>query len=204
MSTAPPNPVIERILDAADHLFYREGIQAVGVDALAAAASVSKRTLYKHFASKDALIVAYLLRRAARMTALDGPPLQQILGVFEGLERVLGGRSFRGCPYVNAVAELGGDPAHPAVAVVKDIKLGRRDWFESRLRALNATDPARLADQIALLVDGAITTSMVRGGDPQAAVSAREAALVLLRSAGVKAAASTPRTVKRTTSTSTT
>ena len=57
MSTASPNPVIERILDAADHLFYREGIQAVGVDALAAAASVSKCTLDKHFASKDALIV---------------------------------------------------------------------------------------------------------------------------------------------------
>lgn len=185
MNAAPPNPVVERILEAADRLFYREGIQAVGVDTLAAAANVSKRTLYKHFASKDALIVAYLLRRAARMTALDGSPLEQILGVFEGLERVLGGRTFRGCPYVNAVAELGGDPAHPAIAVVKDIKLGRRDWFESRLRALNANDPARLADQMALLVDGAITTSMVRGGDPQAAVSARAAALILLGAAGV-------------------
>jgi AcrR family transcriptional regulator len=202
MSAPTPNPVMERILNAADQLFYREGIQAVGVDALAAAANVSKRTLYKHFASKDALIVAYLLRRAARMTALDGPPLQQILGVFDGLERVLGGRSFRGCPYVNAVAELGGDPAHPAMAVVKDIKLGRRDWFETRLRTLNATDPSRLADQMALLVDGAITTSMVRGGDPQAAVSARAAALVLLKDAGVHAAASTPRPARRSPSTS--
>jgi AcrR family transcriptional regulator len=202
MNAPPPNPVMERILNAADQLFYREGIQAVGVDALAAAANVSKRTLYKHFASKDALIVAYLLRQAARMTALDGPPLQQILGVFDGLERVLGGRSFRGCPYVNAVAELGGDPAHPAMAVVKDIKLGRRDWFETRLRTLNATDPARLADQMALLVDGAITTSMVRGGDPQAAVSARAAALVLLKDAGVHTAASTPLPAKHSPSTS--
>jgi AcrR family transcriptional regulator len=202
MSAPTPDSVMERILNAADQLFYREGIQAVGVDALAAAANVSKRTLYKHFASKDALIVAYLLRRAARMTALDGPPLQQILGVFDGLERVLGGRSFRGCPYVNAVAELGGDPAHPAMAVVKDIKLGRRDWFETRLRTLNATDPSRLADQMALLVDGAITTSMVRGGDPQAAVSARAAALVLLKDAGVHAAASTPRPARRSPSTS--
>jgi len=181
-----PDPT-ERILRAADRLFYVQGIQAVGVEALAAEAGVSKRTLYKHFASKEALIVAYLQRRAARLLPSDGTPLQQLLGLFDGLEQAFGRRGFRGCPFVNAAAELGGAGEHPALAVVRDFKLARRDWIEQRLHALGVADAGMLAYQMALLVDGAITHSMIRGGDPQAAVAARAAALQLLAAAGVRA-----------------
>lgn len=75
---------------------------------------------------------------------------------------------------------------HPVVAVVKSIKLGRHAWFEDRLRALGAADPSVLACQMMLLVEGAITTSMVRGSDPQAAVAAKQAARLLLKAGGIK------------------
>lgn len=178
--------VSERILVAADKLFYSKGIQAVGVDELASAAAVSKRTLYKHYQSKDDLVIAYLLRRASRSALSNEPPLEQILSVFDALEQAFRHCSFRGCPFVNAVAELGGDRTHPVVAVVKSIKLGRHAWFEERLRSLGADDPAGLACQMMLLVEGAITNSMVRGSDPQAAVTARQAARLLLKAGGLK------------------
>ena len=75
----------ERILVAADQLFYGQGIRAVGVDAVAAEAGISKRTLYNHFPSKDELIAAYLVRRGAQVATPEGPPLAQILGVFDNL-----------------------------------------------------------------------------------------------------------------------
>lgn len=186
LPAGPQPPVHERILQAADRLFYREGIHAVGVDALASAAGVSKRTLYKHFPSKDDLIVAYLLRRASRLAPAAGQPLELILGVFDGLMRAFGSSSFRGCPYANAAAELGGNPAHPAVETVRQIKLARMEWFSSQFTQLGVADPDALAYQMMLLVEGAITNSMVRGGDPQAAVAAKAAAKILLKAAGIR------------------
>ena len=186
MQPSTSGMVSERILNAADKLFYSKGIQAVGVDELASAAAVSKRTLYKHYPSKDELIIAYLLRRASRSSLSNEPPLEQILGVFDSLEQAFRHRSFRGCPFVNAAAEFGGDRTHPIVAVVKSIKLARHAWFEERLRALGAHDPAGLAYQMMLLVEGAITNSMVRGSDPHAAVAARQAARLLLKAGGLR------------------
>jgi AcrR family transcriptional regulator len=181
-----------RILDAADELFYGEGIQAVGVDAIAARAGVSKRTLYKHFASKETLLAAYLERRSVRTTGSyreqgpEGDPLAQMLAVYDNFEKRFADPAFRGCPFVNAVAELGGgDPQQPALGLAREFKLGRRRWFETRLRALGVTKPRLLADQLVILVEGAIATSLVRGGDPSAARAAGAAARVLLRSAGI-------------------
>src|SRR5579885_788301 len=88
----------ERILEAADRLFYGEGLRAVGVDTIADEIGISKRTLYNHYPSKDALIVAYLERRLRPLALSDDPPVAQILGVFERLERAFGDGGFRGCP----------------------------------------------------------------------------------------------------------
>src|SRR5260221_12352457 len=107
-----PSPA-ERVLAAADKLFYAQGIRAVGVDTVSAEAGVSKRTLYNHYPSKDALIAAYLTARFRQLAPSDAPAREQILGNFDRLERPIGDRSVRGCPYVNAVTELG-DPRHPA------------------------------------------------------------------------------------------
>ena len=108
----------ERILQTADRLFYLRGIRAVGVDTIAAEIGISKRTLYNHFPSKDALIRAYLERRFTRAPPSDKPPAEQILGTFDSLERHFARTDFRGCPFVNAVAELGAeDQAVKRIAV---------------------------------------------------------------------------------------
>lgn len=185
---ATPPLMKERILAAADRLFYNQGIHAVGVDAVAAEAGISKRTLYNHFPSKDELIAAYLARRGAQVAAPEGPPLAQILGVFDALARWFGSRHFRGCPFVNAVAEFSGDRQHPAVPLAVALKERRVAQFEAQLRALQVADPPALAQQLAILFEGAIVCSLVRGGDPQVAASARAAACVLLAAAGVRIA----------------
>jgi AcrR family transcriptional regulator len=185
MNQAAAAPMKERILVAADRLFYSQGIQAVGVDAVAAEAAISKRTLYNHFASKDELIAAYLGRRGQSVTAPEGPPVTQILGVFDELARWFGSKRFRGCPFVNAVSELGGDRQHPAVPLTLALKERRVQQFETQLRALEVADAPALAQQLAILFEGAIAVSLVRGGDPKAAHAARAAARSLLAAAGV-------------------
>src|SRR5271156_3368518 len=77
----------DRILETADRLFYLQGIRAIGVDTIAAEIGISKRTLYNHFPSKDALITAYLERRFVPPRASDKPPAEQILATFDALER---------------------------------------------------------------------------------------------------------------------
>ena len=178
----------ERILETADRLFYGQGIRAVGVDTVAAEIGISKRTLYNYFPSKDELIVAYLARRLRPAPPSDLPPLQQILGNFERLERTFASGVFRGCPFVNAVAELGEDRSVRKIAVA--FKESRRLWIRDLLMQLGVTEAEALATQLALLVDGSIAQDLVRN-DPAMARAAREAAIVLLRNAGVKIGART-------------
>src|SRR5206468_11671462 len=118
----------ERILQTADRLFYLDGIRAVGVDTIAAEIGISKRTLYNHFPSKDALITAYLQRRFVQPRPSTRPPAEQILATFDSLERRFSAKDFRGCPFVNAVAELGAaDKSVRKIAVA--FKESRRLWF---------------------------------------------------------------------------
>jgi AcrR family transcriptional regulator len=173
----------ERILETVDRLFYGQGIRATGVDTVAAEAGISKRTLYNHFPSKDHLIVAYLQRRLRPIPGGDRSPADQILGTFVILERVFERADFRGCPFVNAVAELGA-PDHPARAIAVKFKEQRRRWFRGLLEEAGAPDAQGLATQLMLLVDGAIATALVRN-DPRAARSAHAAARTLLAAAGV-------------------
>jgi len=171
----------ERILAAAGKLFYTRGIRAIGVDTVAAEAGVSKRTLYSHYPSKDALITAYLMARFTQVAPSDAPVREQILGAFDRLERILGDGSFRGCPYVNAVIEIG-DPKHQAAAIAVQFKEQRRLWFRGLLDRLGVRDPDKLATQLQLLNEGALATAVVRG-DPAVARVARAAAEILLDAA---------------------
>jgi AcrR family transcriptional regulator len=178
----------ERILETADRLFYLQGIRAVGVDTIAAEIGISKRTLYNHFPSKDVLIAAYLKRRFTVAPASEKPPLDQILGTFDRLERGFASKGFRGCPFVNAVAELGvGDHAVRKIAMA--FKESRRLWFRDLLVQLGAADAEGLATQLAILVDGSIAQDLVRN-DPAMARAAKEAARVLLENAGFKSSSS--------------
>ncbi|MDP1585235.1 MAG: helix-turn-helix domain-containing protein [Bradyrhizobium sp.] len=174
----------ERILETADLLFYQRGIRAVGVDTIAAEIGISKRTLYNHFPSKDELIAAYLAGRFTRAPASDKPPVEQILGTFDRLERGFAAKGFRGCPFVNAVAELGAeDQSVRKIAVA--FKESRRLWFRDLLQQLGVADAEGLATQLTLLVDGAIAQDLVRN-DPSMARAAKQAAKVLLKNAGVE------------------
>src|SRR5215471_12765224 len=174
----------ERILDTADRLFYSQGIRAIGVDTIAAEAGISKRTLYNYFPSKDELITAYLSRRIRPVPQSSLPPAEQILGDFDRLERSFASGAFRGCPFVNAVAELK-EPGHTANKIALAFKEQRRIWFRDLLRQIDVAQPDELAMQLMLLVDGAIAAALVRG-DPKVARSARGAARVLLSAAGVE------------------
>jgi AcrR family transcriptional regulator len=173
----------ERILKTADSLFYGEGIRAVGVDTIASEVGISKRTLYNYFPSKDDLIVAYLARRLRPTAVSELPPAEQILGNFDQLERSLADDGFRGCPFVNAVAELK-EPGHAANKIALAFKDQSRTWFRELLSRLEIANPESLAMQLMLLVDGAIAAAVVRRDSKMARV-AREAARVLLLAAGV-------------------
>jgi AcrR family transcriptional regulator len=174
----------ERILATADRLFYLEGIRAIGVDTIAAEIGISKRTLYNHFPSKDALIAAYLERRFVVSGRSQKAPADQILSYFDSLERRFSAKDFRGCPFVNAVAELGPkDRAVKKIAIA--FKESRRVWFRALLEELGVAEADALTTQLQLLVDGSIALDLVRD-DPAMARAAKEAARALLANAGVE------------------
>ncbi len=177
----------ERILDTADRLFYGQGIRATGVDTIADEIGISKRTLYNYFPSKDELIVAYLGRRLRPRPPSEQPPAEQILGDFERLESVFADRGFRGCPFVNAVAELK-EPGHAANRIALGFQEQRRIWFRDLLMRLKVTDPENAVALTARapLLDGAIARrARARGSSGGGQRAARAAARVLLAAAGV-------------------
>jgi AcrR family transcriptional regulator len=175
-----PTPAA-RILAAADRLFYTQGIRAVGVDAIAEEAKVSKRTLYNHYPTKDQLVAAYLTARFRQPPPSDAPARSQILGYFDRLERLFAEGGFRGCPYVNAVTEIG-DRKHAAARIALQFKEQRVAWYRTLLERIGVAEPQRLAMQLQLLVEGAISAVLV-SNDPSVARDARAAAEVLLDAA---------------------
>src|SRR5438128_7622691 len=151
MPSAEKSDMKERILQTADRLFYLQGIRAIGVDTIAAEIGISKRTLYNHFPSKDALIAAYLARRFVQPRPSEKPPVEQILGTFDSLERRFSAKDFRGCPFVNAVAELGSqDRSVRKIAIA--FKESRRLWFRDLLLQLGVADAEGLATQLGVPV----------------------------------------------------
>src|SRR3569832_351210 len=161
MASPPTTPTMkERILETADRLFYLKGIRAIGVDTIAAEIGISKRTLYNHFPSKDALITAYLQRRSVQRGPSDKRPVEQILGIFDSLERRFASKDFRGCPFVNAVAEVGTE-SKAVLKIAVAFKESRRLWFRDLLVQIGVADPEALATQLMLLGDGSIAQDLV-------------------------------------------
>lgn len=195
MSEQKATPAARRVLDAASELFYTRGINAVGVDLIAKRAGVTKKTLYDRYGSKDALITAYLRERDERWrawleaelerTAGDAGPAERILATFDALASWAVRESPRGCSFVNAAAELP-DPGHPSRAVIIGQKRWLRDYLLDMCRAAGASRPDALADELALMHEGAnIMIGLGVLKDPVATVR-RLAEQALLR-AGVPA-----------------
>jgi AcrR family transcriptional regulator len=176
----------DRILEVADRMFYRQGLRAVGVDALASELGISKKTLYRHFPSKDDLVVAYLKGRFRPLPPASARvPAEQILRNFEWFARSLSmAEDYRGCAYLNALAELG-DEDSEARRLAVEFKESRRLWYRDLLSRLEVDDPDTLATQLALLIDGAYAAALVRR-DRSVGWAAVAAARVLLKNAGVQ------------------
>jgi len=158
-----------RILDAANRLFYAEGIRAVGVDAVAEKAGVTKRTLYYHFRSKDDLIAGYLESRdqpnlrAFRewYDAATGTAADKTRALFSGVAGASRRPGWRGCGFLRTAAELANKPGHPAVTIGRAHKQRFEAWLEGRYRQAGIEKPARLARQVVLLMDGAFSTMLI-------------------------------------------
>lgn len=172
----------QRILDTAAELFYRDGINATGVERLAAESSVSKRTLYQHFPSKTAVIEEYLrgMDRRIADTVIhprdDLTPRQRMLAAFDS--STAPGETFRGCPFHNAAVESAG--SMPGVQdIVRTSKLGFADWLTELAGQAGAADPRQLGNQLAVLYEGAgaLATSL---DDPEPWARAKKAAAVLI------------------------
>ena len=164
-----PTDTRERILSAAGGLFYAEGIRAVGVDAVAEKAGVTKRTLYYHFRSKDDLIAACLEARDQPNLALfarwfneaEGPLAARVEGMFRRLARAARHPKWRGCGFLRTAAELASMPGHPAVRIGSAHKKRLEAWLEGIMAAEGIGDASLLARQIVLLLDGAFSVMLV-------------------------------------------
>lgn len=176
----------ERLLAAANELFYREGVHTVGIDRVIERAGVAKATLYSTFGSKDELIAAYLEARHNAMRerlrrAIDRrrSPRARLLAAFDVQADLAADESYRGCAFANATAESHGSSADAAVARY-------RAWVRATFAELAADagvrDPATLARQLHLLWDGASASARM-DHDPASARAAKSAASVLLDAA---------------------
>jgi len=162
----------ERLLAAAAELFYRHGIRAVGVDAVAEAAGSNKMTLYRHFASKDELVAEYLRQMAsaaehcwdAYEQAHPGDPLAQLRAWLADMAEHLAKADDRGCPLANAAVELP-EKTHPARRVIEEYKLAHRDRLIKLCRGAGLNDSEMLADELHLLLEGARVTAQSVGSD---------------------------------------
>ena len=176
----------ERIVEAADRLFYGRGIQAVGMDAVRAAAHVPLKRLYAEFPSKDALLVEVLDHRTgvwnegiARATDVSATPRDKLLAVYDFLDEWFRTDDFRGCGFINAFGELGA--VSPAVAAAARAQKDAFRRYVGELVSELGADPA-LGEQLALLAEGAQTTAAI-SGRPDAAAHARAAARTLIDAA---------------------
>ncbi|PSK97113.1 TetR family transcriptional regulator [Murinocardiopsis flavida] len=185
----PLTPAAQRVLDVAGDLFYRRGINTVGMELVAEQAGVTKKTIYDRFGSKEALVVAYLRARDARWRqwvtdAVDAEddPVRRILATFDALAEWTDRENERGCAMVNACAELA-DPDHPGRAAARDQKEWLRGRYLELAAELGAADPARLADTLLILHEGAVVGRSV-AELPGAIATARDAAARLLAAEG--------------------
>jgi AcrR family transcriptional regulator len=194
---APKPSARERLLAAADELFYREGVQSVGVDRVVQKAGVAKASLYNLFGSKEELVQAYLDARHAgtreqveRALTRFRTPRERLLGVFDAQGQLFTEPGFNGCAHITASAEA--QPGSPVECATDRYRKWVRTLFTDLAREAGVTEPEELARQLHLLYDGAgVSARMDR--DPSAATTARAAAAALLDAAVKDARTADPR-----------
>ena len=180
---ASTQEVRDRLLDAAERLIYRDGINGTGVDTILAEASVARMSLYNQFGNKDGLVLAALDRRdrrwmawyEARVTALAPAGRGRVPALFDALGEWFRQPDFHGCAFINAAGELA-DPAHEVRQLAARHKLALARFVT---RIADAAGRGALDRALFLLVEGAIVAAMVEGR-PDAARDARDVAARLI------------------------
>lgn len=196
--TAKPKPPLaaDRVRQAAREMFYRDGIRAVGVDAIVALAGVTKPSLYRSFSSKDELAAAYLRDFEADFwrkfdgacEAHPGDPRAQLRAYLTGLSARATTDGYRGCGLTNAVVEYP-ESNHPARLVAVANKQALRARLISMAEDMGAAEPDALGDGLLLLLEGAYVSSQVFGADGPAKHLAQTADLLIDASLARKASA---------------
>ncbi|MFI6425108.1 TetR/AcrR family transcriptional regulator [Promicromonospora sp. NPDC050880] len=161
----------DRLIEAANELFYAHGLRAVSVDKVIERAGTTKVTFYRHFRTKDDLVVAYLEHRAAQERAGVDAAITHGAGDVDATLRLMAGHTgamacepgFRGCPFINAAAEYP-DPGTPVRKVVDDHRAWWAGAFERLVAPLGLADPPAVAEDLMLLRDGIMVAGYL--GDP--------------------------------------
>jgi AcrR family transcriptional regulator len=178
----------DRILETAFRLFYARGVRGVGVDAVIAESGVAKATLYKHFRSKDDLVLAYLDKvdrawRAQLEAASEdaGPdPRDRLVGMFDALTTACRQDGFRGCAFINTASEA--EPGSKVHARTVEHKAAVRAWVRDLAASAKAPDPEGLSRALTLLLDGGLSAGVL-DADPESAEAAKAAGRTLVESA---------------------
>ena len=160
-----------RIIDAAYRVFYRSGFFRTGVDAIAEAANVTKRTLYYHFDSKDSLLAAVLanqndlaLARIRRWAdKASGEPAELVETLFNELEAWAKRPGWTGTGFTRVAMELADMPGHPARIAASRHKAAVEHWLTTQFAAKQVSDPAVLARQVVLLIEGCQSLALIHG-----------------------------------------
>jgi len=186
-SSEDRRPARERLLAAADELFYEEGVNLVGIDRIIERAGVAKASLYDCFGSKEELIRSYLQQRhEARQVRLRerlaryASPREKILAVFDAMAEAAAKPDFRGCAFARASAEA--RPGSSVKAACDESRAWNLALFADLARQAGAADPDRVAQQLRLLYDGASVSAHVDASS-SAALAARAMAELLLDAA---------------------
>lgn len=166
----------ERLLATASRLFYAEGIQAIGVDRLVKEASVTRATFYRHFPTKEDLVVAYLramdeeIRGGVEAAMAGQRPIEAVHTMLGEFAKASCGPGFRGCAFLNAAAEYP-DPEAPVRVMVRAHRGWFHDGLRSRLAEAGHPDPEHAATALVLLRDGIMSGGYLdRPGDIQSTV----------------------------------
>ena len=179
----------DRLLTAADDLFYKEGIRNVGINRVLEQSQTPIMTLYRHFGSKDGLAAAYLDRRGERTQEVvkseverrASTPREKILATFDIVREGFEETDYRGCAFLNATVDMA-SPDHEVAKIARHHKDAGRQWFAELATEAGAPDPTELAIQLSVLLDGA-TAAAVLYRDSSGAASARSAAETLIDAA---------------------
>jgi AcrR family transcriptional regulator len=183
-------PTRERIITAASTLFYNDGIRGVSLDAVAAKAGLTKRTLYYHFKSKDDLVAAYLAARDQPNLALfqrwfagaGGGLPARVEAIFRHLARSARHPKWKGCGFLRTSAELANMPGHPAMKIGAAHKKKFEHWLRMTFEAGGIAQASLLARQILLLLDGSFAVVLLHR-DPSYMETAGAAAHSLIKAA---------------------